>query len=105
MLGEDGRHGLEDGVVDKVAVGGLGLPVGDELLMQGEGLLVHGEFVLEGDGKPNVADQLVFNSISEGYYLPVSSNKFKLDRHVAMTILAQIGCLIRNLPKCIQSLW
>ena len=105
MFREDGRHGLENGVVYKVAVGGLFLPVCDELLMQGERLLVHREFVLEGNCEPDVSAQLVFYRIGGDHYVPVSSDEFKLDGHVAMTVLAQIGSLVRNLPELIQSLW
>jgi hypothetical protein len=32
-LREDGRHGLKDGVVDEVAVGGLSFPVGDDVII------------------------------------------------------------------------
>jgi len=58
VLGEDGGDGLEDGVADKVAVGGLSLPFADELLVQLQSLLVQAELVLEGDGEPDVANSI-----------------------------------------------
>jgi hypothetical protein len=55
VLGEDGRDGLEDGVDVEVAVGGLRLPVGDELLADLEGLVVQLDLVLVRDGEDDVA--------------------------------------------------
>lgn len=105
VLGEDGRDGLEDGVADKIAVGGLCLPVADELLVQLQSLLVQAEFVFEGDGKPDVANDVSIDLTNEGWDLPVSSNELQLNRHVTMSILAQVGSLIRNLPELVQGLW
>lgn len=88
VLGEDGRDGLEDGVADKVAIGGLSFPVTDELLVQLQSLLVQAEFVLKGNGEPDVAKNVSIDLTDVGWDLPVSSNKLKLNRHVAMSILA-----------------